>query len=646
MKRMWNYFASILVMGLLAGCSNDTLTGDDSDENLNGSKDAVYMNVSVQLPAGGVGARSKTDTPENGDYGTSTSGTEVGQDKENTVSEVLLVLATTGDELIAHSITETSENMTNLSSTSFSTTKRISKTSIAAYYSKEAGNTDANGNLTTGKDEIHVYVFCNPTTVLKNLIDGAGVGTTAWRDGIAGRTEFDAAITDKKFLMSNAVLAKKKLPKALADWNDYTTENNAFNLSGPNNYGTDKEVVNNGAIRVERSVARFDFKDGSGKNNTYDVVMKNNKPLMQIQLQKMALVNMSRNFYYLRRVSTNGLKDGWNICGVETSSNYVVDTDAAEKNEGITSGFVTYFDYCLGHEEGTSWTIDQTARGQWDTHDISTVLGENAPSDNYGSKEYKIWRYVAENTIPGETSNQKQGITTGVVFKGRMIAPEDADETSSLVQLLKRTDLKGDPMLDPILYTYLTNIYVTWKEVRAAALDENASREFYAAVFGNPSNADKICVEKAAEGDVEAVNAVYSNDPKSPDYLWSQWQASASNTTYWESFRTAAVGSRFTIYQSSKEGSDPVGYYCYYYYWNRHNDNRDNGSMGPMEFGVVRNNVYKLAVTKIDRLGHPRISDNDPDPIEPDEPDEKSDVYLTVSVEVLPWTVRINNIEF
>ena len=49
MKRMWNYFASILVMGLFAGCSNDTLTGDDSDGELNGSKDAVYMNVSVQL---------------------------------------------------------------------------------------------------------------------------------------------------------------------------------------------------------------------------------------------------------------------------------------------------------------------------------------------------------------------------------------------------------------------------------------------------------------------------------------------------------------------------------------------------------------------------------------------------------------------
>ncbi len=68
--------------------------------------------------------------------------------------------------------------------------------------------------------------------------------------------------------------------------------------------------------------------------------------------------------------------------------------------------------------------------------------------------------------------------------------------------------------------------------------------------------------------------------------------------------------------------------------------------MNPMEFSVVRNNVYKLAVTKINRLGHPRVSENNPDPVDPDDPNEKGDVYLNVSVEVLPWTVRENNIEF
>ncbi len=68
--------------------------------------------------------------------------------------------------------------------------------------------------------------------------------------------------------------------------------------------------------------------------------------------------------------------------------------------------------------------------------------------------------------------------------------------------------------------------------------------------------------------------------------------------------------------------------------------------MGPMEFAVVRNNVYKLAVTEIGKLGHPRVSKNDPDPVDPDTPDEKGDLYIRVSVEVLPWVVRVNDIVF
>ena len=40
------------------------------------------------------------------------------------------------------------------------------------------------------------------------------------------------------------------------------------------------------------------------------------------------------------------------------------------------------------------------------------------------------------------------------------------------------------------------------------------------------------------------------------------------------------------------------------------------------------------------------MADNDPDPVEPENPDEDGDVYLRVSVEVLPWVVRVNDIVF
>ena len=288
--------------------------------------------------------------------------------------------------------------------------------------------------------------------------------------------------------------------------------------------------------------------------------------------------------------------------------------------------------------DDSQWTIDANARNQWFTSNINDVL--ESTKDEYNDKEYHIWRYVTENTIPDQ-DKQTNGISTGIVFKGKMIAPENANGT--LAKALN--EATGDSDTDPILYTYLTNIYVTWKEVRAAAINAGENSNFYMATFGETNR--KPVAEKAAAGENPAVEAVYSDDINSPDYLWNIWhnEKNAQDATALKEFKKAATGEKFTLYQSSQDGDD-AGYYCYYFYWNRHNDNGKSGEMGPMEFGVVRNNVYKLAVTDINRLGHPRISENDPDPVDPDDPDEKDDVYLTLSVEVLPWVVRINNIEF
>ena len=103
-----------------------------------------------------------------------------------------------------------------------------------------------------------------------------------------------------------------------------------------------------------------------------------------------------------------------------------------------------------------------------------------------------------------------------------------------------------------------------------------------------------------------------------------------------------AVDAGFTIFKPNADKK----YEVLYYYWNRHNDNNNNGSMGPMEFAVVRNNVYKLSVTGVNKFGHPTNPGDDPDPEYPEDPDEEDDVYFKVAVEVLPWVVRINDIEF
>lgn len=70
---------------------------------------------------------------------------------------------------------------------------------------------------------------------------------------------------------------------------------------------------------MERAVARFDFKDGSkNRDQKYDVVTENKGEstvtTIQIELQKMGLVNMSKHFYFLRRVSADGLNDNSTLC--------------------------------------------------------------------------------------------------------------------------------------------------------------------------------------------------------------------------------------------------------------------------------------------------------------------------------------------
>lgn len=87
----------------------------------------------------------------------------------------------------------------------------------------------------------------------------------------------------------------------------------------------------------------------------------------------------------------------------------------------------------------------------------------------------------------------------------------------------------------------------------------------------------------------------------------------------------------FTIYRPRTDNK----YYCYYYYYNRHNDNGDPATTGSMEFATVRNNVYKLAVKSINKFG----TFTAPDP-------EEFEIYFNVTVEVKPWVVRINDIEF
>ena len=88
----------------------------------------------------------------------------------------------------------------------------------------------------------------------------------------------------------------------------------------------------------------------------------------------------------------------------------------------------------------------------------------------------------------------------------------------------------------------------------------------------------------------------------------------------------------FTAYKPNADGK----YLAYYFAFNKHNDNEDPTSVGEMEYATVRNNVYKLAVTSVKKFGT----------FKPSEDVEEWDTYFTLDVQVKPWVVRVNNLDF
>lgn len=80
---------------------------------------------------------------------------------------------------------------------------------------------------------------------------------------------------------------------------------------------------------------------------------------------------------------------------------------------------------------------------------------------------------------------------------------------------------------------------------------------------------------------------------------------------------------------------------CYYYTTEiKHFDNGNNNTLGNMEFAIMRNNIYSLAITNISKIGDPIV-----DPT-PETPNETKEAALKVSVKIIPWIVRYNDIEF
>lgn len=572
MKHLWKFAFGVLALAL-ASCSSDA----PAPNNGNDADGDVYATLKIKLPSATRAA----------------AGEEYGQDAENYVGKVLVVLTQKVDGRYMFLTYDEADAMDGGQIAGDHESVNVNELTYTLNFSAKnmkPGALDIAGE--NGKSDIYVFAFCNPTSRLQNTISQLAnekPGTMEFSGNSTGEINGNNTIWgDKKFLMANChEPAAVTLPSRAELVKNNNKPEKAFNL---------------GIVHVKRLAARFDFALG-GKNsdNKYDITSTTGGKMGTIELTDMAMFNIAKNFYYLPRSN-----DKWDwtgttyLCGDLESPYYVMSyNQGGFKTQSLADGNYKqyYFANLIGNDfrEGeTEEPVGGSTKLTWTSIKPAT-WNTKTEDDNSGwtqdpKNDYRIWRYATENTIPAadaqnSTAAQKIGITTGVVFKGTF------------------TPANPDVWNGNVIYLYNGVVYGDFAALKAYVTKYPES------------------VVAKAFNKIDALKNATNPDPK----------------TNLLANLTSAQRDGFKAYVPD---ADTNTYTMYYFYYNRHNSNGNNSQMGENEFGVVRNNVYKLQVTTCGSLGEPDFPEN------PDHPDEEESAYFTVSCHVMPWTVRINNIEF
>ena len=332
-----------------------------------------------------------------------------------------------------------------------------------------------------------------------------------------------------------------------------------------------------------------------------------------VRLEGYALVNLSKNVHYVRHTISQA--GGETPFGLLNGSNYLYTPYWGEKN-GITfekngdfpTGTTTdaWFYNTLANVAAESENMTINAAGEFKLGETTAIyykpmssLGSGADGTVTGDDHYetvpptenpnvgKFMAYCFENST--DLDHQTHGLSTGISFVARMYKELSADGTVNESTAVQR------------LYRYGNNNLFE----SLAAIQQAFGESFMSDAFNK-------LVEKEATPNSE----ITENDLKD--------------------------------LAEAEDGGEQIELYndniCYYYTTEiKHFDNGDNSVLGNMEFAIMRNNIYSLAVTSINMVGDPAVV---PTPGTPDENPTPEEAQLDVQVEILPWIVRYNDIEF
>ena len=321
-----------------------------------------------------------------------------------------------------------------------------------------------------------------------------------------------------------------------------------------------------------------------------------------VQLKRYALVNMNSKVFYTRHTSSNPKTDAKGInWGTVSLSNYLYEPYSYSKSNATKA------------DELDANKVEVWANGAEDTDDwfgntaLKTVIGNIITNTNNPLK-----------ALPGSYPTDGKDIVSGNVTEDNESGAVGTDPEYTTIGTCL------DYCLENVVYKDMQNKHLT------------AGIIFEAQIYDESGNAIPVMYQynKAFYKDLKALNDAVKNDDGEPMFA----EFLDENNTNGE-LDSQLKAKNVITYRGGT---------CYYFSSQiKHfaNDAEDNtpAGWGEMEFAIMRNNIYSLAVNDVDGFGYASTNIEE---IANTVTSEDLSVYLTMEAKILPWIVRFNNIQF
>ena len=543
MKYYYKHICGLLFLALVAvGCSQDDVAAGDGEGGVGELTDS-YVTLNFTMAFSGQGTRSNPTGGENGD------GSEAGQDYENEISSAVAFIYQDAAGV-------------NSSANPDVTPVVFSKvTKDGDKYSTSPERV----TLPNGGD-YHIIVVANPgdnwwsaNTPLKldNVRDH--IQTTAWKEETDGEYS--------NFLMSSA------------------NDTQSFILdSQPESAPL---YIN---VDVERMAARIDYKaEGS---------FKCKDETGTVTILGAAIVNdYNAGSYLLKRVADE----------VGGDVTYLGDEVAGEDANFVIEPQTVSGKASSDYKDGTYYTsiIDQTDK--WADPNVWAAFVQEGTPITVGTEKWNRVGYTMENTSKSDADIERTN--TGVVFKAQF-SPATNTVTGNY-----------DYASPATFFSYRGVLYASMEDVMKSVYGEDVFSSFDDQIekcekwddvdkFINdvlnpldPSGYDDYLTKKAEVGGEFSVTGL-----KWSEYMNTECGYSCTATADGKADVVLDKNDKFTRVALRPHGvSTYEDATCYYTWWVKHSTNstNDNGDtkVGPMEYAIVRNNIYKLNVESVAGLG-------------------------------------------